>query len=466
MEVTPSAEVQNEGAAAASQDATCLARASTDGDQQSDSQLLAKISEGEAAELVELTFTEKEKSAAATDSVVVDGGDAEEAEESGTVEEVAAVADATVADAAAEDAIETDAVVEETVKESVEEIVEEIETAEEKVDEAVVVDKSTTGDASDDATTEATAAAVAEESLKAKTPDAEIVPESSEVFTEEKVAGEIGAEESVAEESKAEAEVVEESTKEPIKQESDEAQAADVSGAPAEAQEIADTIPTDADYQSANASFASQQPPMNSDESEEECDVTPRSRPPSVVKQDISLEDMVFDGETTIQSDIDADVAASSKAAKSSLVFDPFNSLPVMGAKAARKAEEDGAEISETKKVKLTEKEDEVITTETPVGLNAIIEAKEDAIRQRIIRKTELRKQLETQCAEESAKLKNPDAAQTIKRHIELLKGYNTIRDIGVGLLGMARALLNVIADTRGVRVAEVMQEFGLDVKD
>lgn len=46
-----------------------------------------------------------------------------------------------------------------------------------------------------------------------------------------------------------------------------------------------------------------------------------------------------------------------------------------------------------------------------------------------------------------------------IKEHIGLLHRYNEIKDIGQGLMGL-------IADQRGVRVSEVMEDFGLASKD
>ncbi|KAI9847782.1 MAG: hypothetical protein M1837_001675 [Sclerophora amabilis] len=46
-------------------------------------------------------------------------------------------------------------------------------------------------------------------------------------------------------------------------------------------------------------------------------------------------------------------------------------------------------------------------------------------------------------------------ASSTVKRHIRLLHSYNEIRDVGSGLLGL-------IADQRGVRTAEVFDEFGV----
>lgn len=50
-------------------------------------------------------------------------------------------------------------------------------------------------------------------------------------------------------------------------------------------------------------------------------------------------------------------------------------------------------------------------------------------------------------------------AAETVKTHIKLLHDYNDIRDIGQGLIGM-------IADNRGVRIGDLYEEFGVDVKD
>ncbi|CZR54772.1 uncharacterized protein PAC_04656 [Phialocephala subalpina] len=50
-------------------------------------------------------------------------------------------------------------------------------------------------------------------------------------------------------------------------------------------------------------------------------------------------------------------------------------------------------------------------------------------------------------------------AAETVKRHIKLLHDYNDIKDIGQGLVGM-------IADQRGLRVGELYEEFGVDLKD
>ena len=46
-----------------------------------------------------------------------------------------------------------------------------------------------------------------------------------------------------------------------------------------------------------------------------------------------------------------------------------------------------------------------------------------------------------------------------IKEHIALLHKYNEIKDIGQGLMGL-------IADKRGVRVATVMEDYGMDERD
>lgn len=50
-------------------------------------------------------------------------------------------------------------------------------------------------------------------------------------------------------------------------------------------------------------------------------------------------------------------------------------------------------------------------------------------------------------------------AKAIIKRHILLLHTYNEVRDIGQGLMGL-------ISDSRGVRIKEVQEEFGIDAKD
>lgn len=46
-----------------------------------------------------------------------------------------------------------------------------------------------------------------------------------------------------------------------------------------------------------------------------------------------------------------------------------------------------------------------------------------------------------------------------VKQHIGLLHQYNEIKDIGLGLMGL-------IADARGVRLGEVLEEFGVGGKD
>jgi DNA repair protein Swi5/Sae3 len=46
-----------------------------------------------------------------------------------------------------------------------------------------------------------------------------------------------------------------------------------------------------------------------------------------------------------------------------------------------------------------------------------------------------------------------------VKRHIGLLHAYNDIKDVGQGLIGL-------IADARGVRVREVMEEMGVGEED
>jgi hypothetical protein len=50
-------------------------------------------------------------------------------------------------------------------------------------------------------------------------------------------------------------------------------------------------------------------------------------------------------------------------------------------------------------------------------------------------------------------------AAETVKTHIKLLHDYNDIKDVGQALIGM-------IADNRGVRIGELYEEFGVDLKD
>lgn len=50
-------------------------------------------------------------------------------------------------------------------------------------------------------------------------------------------------------------------------------------------------------------------------------------------------------------------------------------------------------------------------------------------------------------------------AAAIVKRHIRLLRDYNEIKDVGLGLMGL-------IADGRGCRLGSVMEEFGVGGKD
>lgn len=50
-------------------------------------------------------------------------------------------------------------------------------------------------------------------------------------------------------------------------------------------------------------------------------------------------------------------------------------------------------------------------------------------------------------------------AKEVVKEHIELLHRYNEIRDVGQGLIGM-------IADQRGMRIKDVMEEFGMGERD
>ncbi|KFY20979.1 hypothetical protein V491_03263 [Pseudogymnoascus sp. VKM F-3775] len=63
--------------------------------------------------------------------------------------------------------------------------------------------------------------------------------------------------------------------------------------------------------------------------------------------------------------------------------------------------------------------------------------------------------------ADARGKLKNPDAAATVKAHIKRLHAYNEIRDVGQGLIGL-------IAEQRGVRIGECYDsgEFGVGAKD
>jgi hypothetical protein len=51
------------------------------------------------------------------------------------------------------------------------------------------------------------------------------------------------------------------------------------------------------------------------------------------------------------------------------------------------------------------------------------------------------------------------EARQVIKDHIGRLHRYNEIRDVGQGLIG-------IIADQRGARIVDCMDEFGVQVGD
>ena len=50
-------------------------------------------------------------------------------------------------------------------------------------------------------------------------------------------------------------------------------------------------------------------------------------------------------------------------------------------------------------------------------------------------------------------------ANAVIKTHITLLHSYNEIKDIGLGLMGL-------VAESRGVRVAGVLEDYGMSDKD
>ncbi|KAL9602583.1 MAG: hypothetical protein Q9219_001727 [cf. Caloplaca sp. 3 TL-2023] len=60
---------------------------------------------------------------------------------------------------------------------------------------------------------------------------------------------------------------------------------------------------------------------------------------------------------------------------------------------------------------------------------------------------------------EATAKLKVPDASQTVQNHIRLLREYNDIRDIGTSLMG-------IIAENRHVQMKCVYSEFNVDEQD
>jgi hypothetical protein len=50
-------------------------------------------------------------------------------------------------------------------------------------------------------------------------------------------------------------------------------------------------------------------------------------------------------------------------------------------------------------------------------------------------------------------------ARAVIKTHIGLLHEYNAMRDVGMGLIG-------IVAETRGVRIRECQEEFGVGEGD
>jgi DNA repair protein Swi5/Sae3 len=66
----------------------------------------------------------------------------------------------------------------------------------------------------------------------------------------------------------------------------------------------------------------------------------------------------------------------------------------------------------------------------------------------------------QTQLTYTNTQLSDPSRADAVvKAHIKLLHSYNEIKDVGLGLMGL-------IADGRGVRLGEVMAEFGVGGKD
>ena len=60
---------------------------------------------------------------------------------------------------------------------------------------------------------------------------------------------------------------------------------------------------------------------------------------------------------------------------------------------------------------------------------------------------------------DEKAKAALASANAVIKEHIQLLHRYNEIKDIGQGLMGL-------IADKRGARIKEIMEDYGIGDKD
>ncbi|KFY46261.1 hypothetical protein V495_02585 [Pseudogymnoascus sp. VKM F-4514 (FW-929)] len=108
-------------------------------------------------------------------------------------------------------------------------------------------------------------------------------------------------------------------------------------------------------------------------------------------------------------------------------------------------------------------------STSAPAPEEQSQEAKEEERKEKQIEAIKARNQelaeqvkaMEAQLVEARGKLKNPDAAATVKAHIKRLHAYNEIRDIGQGLIGL-------IAEQRGVRIKECYEsgEFGVGAKD
>jgi hypothetical protein len=60
---------------------------------------------------------------------------------------------------------------------------------------------------------------------------------------------------------------------------------------------------------------------------------------------------------------------------------------------------------------------------------------------------------------EQKAKSALDSANAAIKEHISLLHKYNEIKDVGQGLMGL-------IAESSGVRIADVQGDYGMGEKD
>ncbi|CAF9914128.1 MAG: hypothetical protein ALECFALPRED_009344 [Alectoria fallacina] len=88
----------------------------------------------------------------------------------------------------------------------------------------------------------------------------------------------------------------------------------------------------------------------------------------------------------------------------------------------------------------------------TDYDIKAALQAKIAAL------ETQIRETEEKQ-REVHGQLKTKDAQATVKAHIKLLHDYNEIRDVGQGLMG-------IIADSRGVRVKHVYQDFDVGEGD